>query len=209
VLRPGGILRVVVPDLENVAREYLRLLDECVETPSSRAYENYEWILLEMFDQSIRYKAGGDMLEFLCRDDLVDESYVSQRVGHAARSVREGVYRKRSGKSPSSLVSTLSEAMKKHGARRVLSHAAKRMFSLFSTRASRVGKFRLGGEVHFSVYDRFSLERILCEAGFYEIELMSPHRSSIPEWSRFELDVKDSQIFEPNSLFVEARKPIL
>jgi hypothetical protein len=142
------------------------LLNECVETPSSRAYENYEWILLEMFDQSVRHKTGGDMLEFLCRDDLVDESYVSQRVGHVARSVREGVCRKRSGKSPSSLVSTLSEAMKKHGARRVLSHAAKRMFGLFSTRASRVGKFRLGGEVHFSVYDRFSLERILCEAGF-------------------------------------------
>ena len=60
-LRPGGIIRTVVPDLENIAKEYLRLLQANIDTPNPLIEANYDWILLELYDQSVRNKSGGEM----------------------------------------------------------------------------------------------------------------------------------------------------
>ena len=49
VLRPGGILRTVVPDLEATCREYIRVLDS--STMSEQPYE-YDWIILELLTNS-------------------------------------------------------------------------------------------------------------------------------------------------------------
>lgn len=78
----------------------------------------------------------------------------------------------------------------------------------FSSEAHKVGSFRLGGEVHMWMYDRFSLSRLLDECGFKCIKIQTPHSSSIPEWSEYELDVKNDIIFDPTSLFMEAQKPM-
>jgi predicted SAM-dependent methyltransferase len=50
VLGPQGTLRVVVPDLEEIARVYLKTLDK-VSAGFEEEISNYEWILLEMYDQ--------------------------------------------------------------------------------------------------------------------------------------------------------------
>ncbi len=49
VLRPKGIIRVVVPDLENIAKTYLTALEK-IDSGDYEWIANYEWILLEMFD---------------------------------------------------------------------------------------------------------------------------------------------------------------
>ncbi|NJL55953.1 methyltransferase domain-containing protein, partial [bacterium] len=50
VLEPGGILRVVVPDLEQIARLYLTALEKASQG-DRQAAANYDWMLLEMYDQ--------------------------------------------------------------------------------------------------------------------------------------------------------------
>jgi hypothetical protein len=57
------------------------------------------------------------------------------------------------------------------------------------------------------MYDRFSLSRLFEEAGFVNMEIMPPDKSSIPEWDEFHLDVRQGAVFDPTSLFMEANKP--
>ena len=81
VLAPGGIIRIVVPDLENIAREYLRLLDENLENPGPVSAANYEWILLELYDQTVRDRWQGNMGPYLKQKEMINEEYVLSRTG--------------------------------------------------------------------------------------------------------------------------------
>ena len=194
-LKPGGILRVVVPDLENIAREYLRLLDENVQRPSPTIEADYDWILLEMYDQTVRNQRGGEMQRFIGNPGIINESYVTGRVGQSARSL---------------LASAVTAASRKNfsfSARHLTSSLLNLLSRLIPSRAWRVGSFRLEGEVHMWMYDRFSLSRLLRVSGFEGIELRAPLLSGIPRWAEYELDAKNGLIFDPTSLFMEARKP--
>ena len=64
VLKAGGILRVAVPDLERICRDYLSSLKE-VEHGTKHAHLNAHWMRLELFDQMTRKVSGGKMLQFL------------------------------------------------------------------------------------------------------------------------------------------------
>lgn len=66
VLRPKSVLRVVVPDLEQIVRTYLIALEQA-SSASQEWAANYEWILLEMYDQTVREYSGGTMAEYLTR----------------------------------------------------------------------------------------------------------------------------------------------
>jgi len=54
VLEPGGVLRLVLPDLENTARTYLQLRD-------TGKHEQADFLVLEMIDQCIRRQSGGEL----------------------------------------------------------------------------------------------------------------------------------------------------
>lgn len=72
-----------------------------------------------------------------------------------------------------------------------------------------IGRFRLDGEVHQWMYDRFSLARLLQEAGFIDPTICTASDSQIPDWSSFHLDtIPDGTIIKPDLLFIEARKPM-
>ncbi|WP_243544285.1 class I SAM-dependent methyltransferase [Pseudodesulfovibrio tunisiensis] len=83
VLRPGGVLRVAVPDFEIMARLYLDLLDRAIAGDRT-AQERYEWIVVEMFDQMVRTVPGGEMLEYWARDPLPAGDFVLDRCGQEA-----------------------------------------------------------------------------------------------------------------------------
>ena len=59
VLRPGAVLRLVLPDLEEMARTYLALRD-------AGKHEKADFLVLEMIDQCVRRESGGE-LGRLCR----------------------------------------------------------------------------------------------------------------------------------------------
>lgn len=54
VLQLGGVVRLVVPDLENMAREYLSMRE-------SGAHEKADFVVLEIIDQCVRRESGGEL----------------------------------------------------------------------------------------------------------------------------------------------------
>ena len=64
VLRPGGTLRAVVPDLERIVQLYLSSFEKCV-AGDQRAAAQYDWAMIEMYDQTVRERSGGEMLAYV------------------------------------------------------------------------------------------------------------------------------------------------
>ena len=60
VLRPGGILRVVVPDLGVQARAYVAAL-AAAEAEQPGADERHRWAVVELVDPFVRRELGGEM----------------------------------------------------------------------------------------------------------------------------------------------------
>ena len=86
VMRPGGILRVAVPDLETICQLYLTKLQAVLSGDSSRT-KDYEWVMLEMYDQAVRERGGGEMLSYLRQYPLPNEAFVYERIGEEGRSI--------------------------------------------------------------------------------------------------------------------------
>lgn len=80
VLKPGGIMRVVVPDLENIAGEYLKQLADNIRMPSRLSEANYDWIMLEMYDQAVRNYSKGQMAEFMQNPELKTRNTLSEEL---------------------------------------------------------------------------------------------------------------------------------
>lgn len=199
VLKPGGIIRIVVPDLENIIDEYRRLLSENLENPTPESEANYEWIMLELFDQTVRNFSGGHMANYLRRPELVNERYVIDRIGYTGRNIRN-TYLARKSKNKISAYKKFKRFVKS------VSRDPAKLFQANLSKAREVGAFRLGGEVHMWMYDRYSLAKLLRTCGFSDIDQKNSFESNIPDWPKYELDVKDGLAFDPTSLFMEARK---
>ncbi len=90
VLKKDGILRLAVPDLETIAREYLTNLEEAKQG-NEIAKKKYEWIILELLDQMVRNVSGGEMLKYWAQEDIPAYDYVIQRVGSEAKRAIEQI----------------------------------------------------------------------------------------------------------------------
>ena len=83
VLKKGGIARIVVPDLETIARLYLEKLDISTKGDKS-ALHDYNWIKLELLDQVARSRPGGMMLRYLIDPEIANRDFVLSRIGKEA-----------------------------------------------------------------------------------------------------------------------------
>jgi predicted SAM-dependent methyltransferase len=197
VLKPGGIIRVGVPDLEKICRIYLQKL-EAAFSGEKQAGADYDWIMLEMLDQMVRETSGGEMLDYLQRDPLPNEKFVFERIGGEGRKLIETLRRKKA-KIPMASTSLLQSLRN----RLLIFLGGSDLVQALS-----IGRFRLSGEVHHWMYDRFSLARELVKAGFEDPVIQPPSSSAIPNWPRFHLDVQDDgTVNKPDLLFMEAIKP--
>lgn len=198
VLKPGGIIRIVVPNLENIVYEYVKHLNENLENPTEESEANYDWILLEMYDQTVRNYVGGEMAKYINNPKLINEEYVLYRTGMIGANMRDKL--------------ALNFAEFKNGftirkvLRQIKSSLQEKVKHFISSPASRIGAFRLSGEVHMWMYDRYSLSRLLKKAGFEDIRIKSPFESDIARWSDYELDIKKGKVLDHTSLFMEAKK---
>ena len=84
ILNPGGVLRIVVPDLETIARLYLAKL-EAAAAGDTDAADRHEWMTLEMFDQMTRSFPGGFMGRFLRVRPLPISDFIVKRFGSEAK----------------------------------------------------------------------------------------------------------------------------
>ncbi len=83
VLRPGGLLRVVLPDLENITRAYLDAV-EAVRNGEEGAEARHQWMVIELIDQLTRANSGGEMFNWWKQSPVPQEDFIIQRLGKEA-----------------------------------------------------------------------------------------------------------------------------
>jgi SAM-dependent methyltransferase len=65
-LRPGGVLRIVVPDLETAARDYVAAVGAArAAGGDAAALERLEWQTILLIDQMVRTRPGGETAAWL------------------------------------------------------------------------------------------------------------------------------------------------
>jgi len=214
VLRPGGVLRVAIPDLEQICIQYLNQLQKAGNGDQDAA-SDYDWMLLEMYDQTVREQSGGLMLDYLSRSSLPNETFIYERIGEEGRELVRAVREKpasdsnssRAHREPRSLRTSLRRLL--NFPRIARSRLLTRWLGPDGARALEIGRFRLAGEVHQWMYDRFSLARLMLTAGFQNPVVQRAAESQIPEWASFNLDtLADGTVVKPDSLFMEAQRPL-
>lgn len=211
VLKPNGIIRIAVPDLERIVGEYQKNLKLAL-SGDQEAAANYDWIMIEMYDQAVRQKSGGLMADYIFRQHIPNEAYVYERIGEEGRLLRKLYLDSLNQKSKPTEI----QIDKRSFARKILSALKQKLkrylfkneiaFFEQERKYAELGRFRLGGEVHQWMYDRFSLGRLLKKQGFLDIEIKTAFDSAIPNWNSFELESKNGIVYKPDSLFVEAKK---
>lgn len=216
VLQPGGCLRIVVPDLEQIARLYLEM-HELAWHGDRKSVANYEWMKLELLDQLVRSHSGGMMGQFMAQLDQAQADFVRSRAGiefDVCRLVAQTSAPTLPGsggkiEAHSQDHGKLRRSLPGHPGwrQRLCRWIIKRLLGPESARAYDESLFRNAGEIHRWMYDRFSL-RTLCErVGFVRFRVCSAFESSIENFSAFQLDTSGTTVYKPDSLFVECHKP--
>lgn len=198
ILRHEGILRVVVPDLEGIARAYLDGLERADRGDDATLHE---WTRLELIDQAARARSGGEMLPWLrtCSPDQL--AVVRRRMGQEVDTML-GAGRPRD-RTRRFTVGRITGKVRDHLALLLASALGGGRLRA----AWREGSFRQTGEVHRVMYDRVILSRVLRQCGFAEPGVMTAEKSRIPHFAQYGLDAKDGVVRKPDSLFMEAVRP--
>jgi predicted SAM-dependent methyltransferase len=219
VLEAEGLIRLVLPDWENLCREYLRCRDEGENKKGN-------FVVLEMLDQCVRLHPGGllgdyfdylkshayeqpEMLEYVkirCGEDLslADSSYsfeansdnseASSPQDSASRIVDFMTH-------PDRLMSRLQ---------RKLSTYRIKLATALLPKAFREQNISYAsiGERHAWMWDFYTLSQELQKAGFCDIKRLSFDTTKIPDFPLIPLDmtVEGYPRKGEGSMYIEARK---
>lgn len=208
VLRSGGVIRVVAPDLENIARFYVDQLDAA--PADSRPTFEHHHAIAELIDQLVRTYPGGRLASLWRETPPEKRAWVLERMGYVAQG--------QLSQAPSEQLPYLARLFRAianpaHRARlmrraheafvRLLVRAAggRRLANAFAE-----GCFRNQGDVHRWMYDRVTLGESLRQAGFSDPEFCRLGESRILNWHLYGLEIREGKSLKPNSLVVEAVK---
>ena len=204
VLKPGGILRIVVPDLECITQLYLDM-HEKAWNGIPEAETNYQWMKLELLDQLVRATSGGQMGRYMANSEIENSNFVRSRVGDElgyCQSVSEIQHTPQNWKTRiRNRIQRFRESLARFCVKKLLGVAALKSFE--------EGIFRSQGEIHRWMYDRFSLRELCQECGFKNFRVCQADESQIRNFRNFELDSTKGRVRKPDSLFVECEKPRL
>lgn len=221
VLKNRGIIRIVVPDLEGLAREYTSALDR-VDRGDPLASADHKWIVMELLDQMVRTKSGGEMLRYLMSGAVPNETYVRSRIGADAEdmikrgsgltepypsAIQHGLRgRLRDAVSRSKNPRSLLTGFAKYAREEVAILLCGALLGRQGREAIREALFRTSGECHRWMYDRISLQQLLERSGFSQALVCTAFESQIERFALYGLDVVKGRIRKPDSLFMEAVK---
>jgi SAM-dependent methyltransferase len=200
ILKTGGLIRVIVPDLENTCREYLRVLDQVDN--SRLAQRQYDWIILELLDQLTRTETSGLSDPFrrrlLAANDTEMIEYVKSRTdtnpwtAGPPKSLAQKLRRLTWNEIKTRLLYLYVSGVKK-----LLPQSLRQVI----TDNTRIG------EKHKWMYDRHNLALLMGQCGFSEISFLAAGRSAIPGFNEDHLDIQpDGTPYKRASLYCEARK---
>ncbi len=201
VLQKDGLIRIAIPDLEQIAINYLKYLNESV-AGVRESEEKYNWTMLELFDQMIRTSSGGDMIDYIKDSSKGNDLFLLERNGYEVKRIIEKFRQPENANVKHNYsIRTIAKSIANRIKGKIIKVLLGKDYLVYQT-----GKFRSQGEIHQWMYDRYSLKKLLEEIGFRDIMVTTAFKSSIPNWDEFNLDGNDGVIRKPDSLFIEARK---
>ena len=199
VTKPGGQIRLVMPDLENLCRSYLKHRDAGQHVEAG-------FLILEMLDQCVRSVSGGELGAFYKRlqsSSLTDDGmieFVKYYTGHVILppSLTSGSRLKRVLNNPVNLLKKLENIYIKAVLLMLPSAFRQQNVSL-----------ALVGERHTWIYDFYTVQQLLQQAGFADVRRLSASTSSVPDFPFYPLDVDSAGRPRKGaeSMYIEALKP--
>lgn len=212
VLKSEGIIRVVVPDLEQIVTSYLLALDKVKSAKDHKDYWdwNYDWILLEIYDQTVRNSSGGEMLSYLSQTKIPNLDFIIQRCGVEAENIIKFVNNKVDNFDPKE-AGVLKKIYRFIRYKTYRKELLLKLILKEEYQNLQIGRFRQSGEIHQWMYDTYSLSRLLRQSGFDKIIQRKADESYVLNWSIHHLDTEpDGKVYKPDSLYMEAiKQPIL
>ncbi len=198
VLKPNGIIRIAVPDLEIIVKNYLKYL-ELASLGNRIAESNYDWIMLEMYDQCVRNHGGGEMKKYLKQKNIPNKEFIRERIGYFFDIMtNQNDIESKNWKIKVKNLIPIDQS-------RLFIKELKNKINWYKN--IQLGKFRQSGEIHQWMYDSFSLTRLLKFCGFIKITKRDAASSSIKNWAQYNLDTEpNGTVYKPDSLFIEANK---
>jgi SAM-dependent methyltransferase len=208
ILKPGGIIRLVLPDFEEMCREYLSQLDR-------GDYIKARLCVIEIIDQCVRLEGGGELGKAYLQ-------YSKDEAGYD--KIRDYIY-SRNGQQlplpnitnqPSKMNKVLELLIKPESLIKKLIYLVKQLWITiiisFLPKAFRQQNISMApiGERHHWLWDFFQLENALQEIGFVHIERSRFDTSRISDFPLHYLDVNPDNLPRKgkHSMYVEAQKNI-
>jgi SAM-dependent methyltransferase len=180
VLKPGGIFRLSVPDLETACQDYLHALQVAAADPTRQNLVHYHWAVMAIFEQMVRDRSGGMMREAI-EEGEYDDAQLRSMFGDGLQPVIDRRHRR-------------SARIGRNSLNRRIYHKARTI---------------LAKENVQWMYDRLSLRLLLEQAGFQEVLQMDHVSSKIPDWSRYNFDRSNNGDYPLDpSVYVEGIKPV-
>jgi hypothetical protein len=189
----------------DINAERVDLMKKGIDPSNELTKADYEWSILEMYDQVIRNEKGGEIAKLWAMQDLPNEQWIKSRVGDEFMRFREILKKDAEARALKDLKSnkrirfkSLSEVLNKIPWVSKINTLLKML---------EIARFRQSGEIHQCMYDSFSLGEVLKKAGFNNIKVVDAYNSNIPNWQKYQwLDIENGKIRKPDSLFIEAIK---
>jgi SAM-dependent methyltransferase len=194
VLKPNGLIRLVLPDFENIAREYINNID-------SSNFEFAEFNVVEMIDQCVRSESGGSLSQWYTKanKDPKLNSYINSRTGHES---------KHSGLAGSSILDRLKRVTFYKLKYKIELKLIYLLVSLLPKwfRHNHIIKTATG-ERHLWVHDFKSISKFLHLSGFRDIQKINAHKSTEPDFPIYPLDINSEGLSRKGSesMYIEAR----
>jgi len=202
-LKAGGIWRVSVPDLETACRHYLDTLETADADSTRENMVRYRWAVMAIFEQMVRNRPGGMMLEAIERGEY-DEEQLREMFGDMLGPLVQR-------RPPAHGDARPPRRVKHSSGYRLLRGLYRRTRTMLGRSDSRVA-YRLDPQLTKEavqwMYDRVSLRRLLEQAGFQDIRQTDHVSSRIAGWAGYDFDrsSKGGYPLDP-SIYMEGRKP--
>ena len=202
ILKPGAVVRFVLPDLENIANSYVNLRKK-------GDHQKADFLVLEMVDQCVRNIVGGQLGVFFSKIKNNPDQYkfmsefVRERTGDdlTACSFQQKQNHNFFSKNFKSILASIIQRIQQYWIKIVV---------LALPPAFRDQNISLAsiGERHHWIWDFYSLKKKLEEVGFLDVKRVSANTSIIKDFPFYPLDVDDKG--KPRkgaeSMYVEATK---
>jgi predicted SAM-dependent methyltransferase len=197
ILKKDGILRIVVPDLENLCKEYLQVLESIGN--DEKLDKKYRWITIELLDQLVRVNGGGEMGRIFNEVTKTNDKDLADYILH--RTGDELLAQKDTKTNRKITLNKIKNKFLYFYLQFVRFLIPKNLRDLIFIRTS-------VGERHQWMYDRYSLKSMLKELGFKNIEIKLYNTSEISGFNSYFLDMKEdgTPYKGVSSIYIEARK---